>query len=223
MAQLAPRAGAASVTIIDINADRLGTAVRYARRGWPVFPCKPGSKVPATKHWFRDATTDLAQIERLWGCWPNIAIPTGGDGPDVLDVDVARGRRGCQSLHTAIRAGLVSASARLGGYSLRRDAPLLPRRCAAERQPAYCGGLPRQRATRGRRTATSRRLVGQPVTLSHGQPDHCSPHSNVATAARDMACQSSCTPRPGSSGVRARPSGSRVTGFSAPKFHGSAG
>ena len=89
--------------------DYLDAAVRYARRGWPVFPCKPGSKEPATAHGFLDATTDVAQIERFWSRRPdmNVAIATGGDGPDVLDVDVAHGRPGYQSLRAAIRAGLV--------------------------------------------------------------------------------------------------------------------
>jgi hypothetical protein len=60
-------------------------------------------------HGFRDATTDVAQIERLWSRRPdmNVAVATGGDGPDVLDVDVAHGKPGYQSLHTAIRAGFV--------------------------------------------------------------------------------------------------------------------
>lgn len=87
----------------------LDAAVRYARRGWPVFPCKPGSKEPAAAHGFRDATTDVPLVERFWSRRPdmNVAVATGGDGPDVLDVDVAHGKRGYQSLHAAIRAGLV--------------------------------------------------------------------------------------------------------------------
>jgi hypothetical protein len=27
----------------------LRQALAYARRGWPVFPCQPGQKVPATR------------------------------------------------------------------------------------------------------------------------------------------------------------------------------
>ena len=84
-------------------------AVCYARRGWPVFPCKPGSKEPATAHGFHDASTDVGLIERFWGRRPdmNVAIATGGHGPDVLDVDVGHGRAGYPSLHAAIVAGLV--------------------------------------------------------------------------------------------------------------------
>jgi Bifunctional DNA primase/polymerase, N-terminal len=87
----------------------LDAAMQYARSGWPVFPCKPESKEPATAHGFRDATTDMAQVERFWSRRPemNVAVATGGNGPDVLDVDVAHGKLGYQSLHTAIRAGLV--------------------------------------------------------------------------------------------------------------------
>ena len=68
----------------------LRQALAYARRGWPVFPCLEGQKVPATRHGFRDATTDEQQITGWFGRNPhlNVAIATGAPGPDVLDVDV---------------------------------------------------------------------------------------------------------------------------------------
>lgn len=64
-------------------------ALGYAARGWPVFPCRPGSKEPATRHGFKDASTDPDQIRRWWQHDPaaNLAIATGAPGPDVLDVD----------------------------------------------------------------------------------------------------------------------------------------
>src|SRR5579859_4487703 len=67
----------------------LSQAMAYARRGWPVFPCQPGAKMPATRHGFRDATTDPQQIRWWWDRQPaaNVAIATGAPGPDVLDVD----------------------------------------------------------------------------------------------------------------------------------------
>ncbi len=67
----------------------LGQALAYARRGWPVFPCLPGQKIPATTHGFRDATTDEQQITAWFTRHPgrNLAIATGAPGPDVLDVD----------------------------------------------------------------------------------------------------------------------------------------
>ncbi len=67
----------------------LHQALAYARHGWPVFPCLPGEKIPATAHGFRDATTDEQQITEWFGrgfTW-NLAIATGTPGPDVLDVD----------------------------------------------------------------------------------------------------------------------------------------
>jgi len=64
-------------------------ALAYARHGWPVFPCLPGQKIPATAHGFRDASTDEQQITAWFGrgqAW-NLAIATGAPGPDVLDID----------------------------------------------------------------------------------------------------------------------------------------
>jgi len=66
----------------------LRRALEYASRGWPVFPCRPGSKEPATRHGFRDASTDPGPDQVL------VAAPASCQpcdrhrpGPDVLDVD----------------------------------------------------------------------------------------------------------------------------------------
>jgi Bifunctional DNA primase/polymerase, N-terminal len=67
----------------------LRQALAFAARGWPVLPCQPGEKTPATRHGVRDATTDPGQITSWFGRHPdwNLAIATGAPGPDVLDVD----------------------------------------------------------------------------------------------------------------------------------------
>ena len=67
----------------------LRQALAFAGRGWPVLPCQPGHKTPATRHGVRDATTDPGQITAWFGRHPdwNLAIATGAPGPDVLDVD----------------------------------------------------------------------------------------------------------------------------------------
>jgi hypothetical protein len=67
----------------------LRQALAFATRGWPVLPCLPGQKIPATAHGYRDATTDPGQITDWFGRHPdwNLAIATGAPGPDVLDVD----------------------------------------------------------------------------------------------------------------------------------------
>ena len=85
-------------------------ALTCAERGWPVFPCKPGTKEPATRHGFRDATTDPDQIRAWWARWPdaNLAIATGAPGPDVLDVDHhGDAGNGYTALSRLKRAGLL--------------------------------------------------------------------------------------------------------------------
>jgi Bifunctional DNA primase/polymerase, N-terminal len=86
-------------------------ALAYARHGWPVFPCQPGSKEPATRHGFHDATTDPDQITWWWDRHPvaNLAIATGAPGPDVLDVDQhGQAGNGFPALSKLIRAGLTT-------------------------------------------------------------------------------------------------------------------
>jgi hypothetical protein len=65
-------------------------AVAYAGRGWPVFPCRPMSKIPATLNGFNDATIDEAKIREWWTACPtlNIGIRTGAiSGFVVIDLD----------------------------------------------------------------------------------------------------------------------------------------
>jgi bifunctional DNA primase/polymerase-like protein len=67
----------------------LTEALALAARGWPVFPCQPGRKLPATPHGHLDATTDPDRIAGWFTRHPhwNLAVATGAPGPDVLDVD----------------------------------------------------------------------------------------------------------------------------------------
>jgi hypothetical protein len=92
----------------------LRQALAYARRGWPVFPCLPGQKIPATAHGFRDATTDEEQITAWFGrgfTW-NLAIATGAPGPDVLDVDQhGEAGNGYPAFAKLERTGLVDGAA----------------------------------------------------------------------------------------------------------------
>jgi hypothetical protein len=69
--------------------DTLRQALAYAARDWPVFPCQPGQKIPATTHGYRDATTNPRQITEWFTRHPgrNLAVATGAPGPDVLDID----------------------------------------------------------------------------------------------------------------------------------------
>jgi Bifunctional DNA primase/polymerase, N-terminal len=97
----------------DRTAER---ALACAAHGWPVFPCQPGEKIPATRHGFLDATTDPDQITWWWQRQPgaNLAIATGHPGPDVLDVDQhGKAGNGFAAFNQLKRAGLIDGAGTL--------------------------------------------------------------------------------------------------------------
>jgi hypothetical protein len=68
----------------------LATALDYAALGLAVFPCLIGTKEPATRRGFYDATTNPATLRRWFGSQQsyNIAVATGlASGVWVLDAD----------------------------------------------------------------------------------------------------------------------------------------
>lgn len=96
-----------------MTGDMLRQALSYAERGWPVFPCQPGQKVPATWHGYRDATTDQDRITAWFSLSPawNLAIATGTPGPDVLDVDQhGKAGNGFAAFGRLRRAGLLNGA-----------------------------------------------------------------------------------------------------------------
>ncbi len=69
--------------------EKVDAALRYAARGWAVFPCC--GKIPLTAHGFHDASTDTATIEAWWRENPDalISVATGrASRVVVLDIDV---------------------------------------------------------------------------------------------------------------------------------------
>ena len=72
----------------------LDDIIAYAQSEWHLFPLKPRSKEPATRHGFRDATTDTASIKQCWSKHPdfNVGIATGAVcGIFVIDIDPRHG------------------------------------------------------------------------------------------------------------------------------------
>lgn len=85
--------------------DPLESALKLHEFGWPVFPvhsvldgrcscgnpgCEHPAKHPLTRHGFKEATTNVDQIQHFWSRWPsaNIAVVTGKQsGLVILDVD----------------------------------------------------------------------------------------------------------------------------------------
>lgn len=97
---LLPFAQAASLPLRD-------AARVYARAGVPIFPCIEGTKRPATKHTFYDATTDLDQIDWWWSRHPHSNIGLGtGNTVDVLDIDVHQAGNGFAALRSLLQMGL---------------------------------------------------------------------------------------------------------------------
>ena len=71
-------------------------AAEYAARGWAVFPCVPGGKVPLgtlAPHGVKDATTDAMKIREWWTAEPNanVAIAAGRSGLVIVDCDGTEG------------------------------------------------------------------------------------------------------------------------------------
>lgn len=68
-------------------------ALKYAKRGWSVFPVKR-NKAPYTDNGFHDATTDPSIILKWWQKFPdaNVGIATGhlSHGLTVIDIDIDR-------------------------------------------------------------------------------------------------------------------------------------
>jgi hypothetical protein len=65
-------------------------AVAAARRGWAVFPCRPGDKRPAVDRWEQRACADPDIVARRWpSSRHNIGLACGPSGLVVVDLDTA--------------------------------------------------------------------------------------------------------------------------------------
>ena len=105
------------------------SAIEYAKHGWAVIPLKPHSKVPATLHGVKDASTDIEQVRKWWAQCPNynigVACGEKSNGLIVIDLDIDedKGLNGYENLcqweneHEKFPDTVQSITGR-GGYQL---------------------------------------------------------------------------------------------------------
>jgi hypothetical protein len=123
-ALLSQSAGAAVDRLDPHPAHRPGdAALWYVAHGLHVFPCKPSTKVPATRHGVKDATLDDTVVAGWWTAMPtaNIGIATGWL-LDVLDFDGEGGHASWGEHHGGSWGGLrrvgVASTPRPGGLHI---------------------------------------------------------------------------------------------------------
>lgn len=131
------------------DVDTLGAAALHlAAAGCYVFPCRPGGKLPATSHGFKDAARDPATIVGWWVRCPtaNIGLATGATGLVVIDLDGAEGIdnwRYLREQHPGTPVTLTAATPSGGAHLYYRADPDRPVPCSTSR-------LARKVDTRGR-------------------------------------------------------------------------
>ena len=130
----------------------LRQALAFAARGWPVFPCQPGQKIPATRHGFRDATTDHRADHRLVRPPPRLEPGHRHRRPRPRRPGrrpARPGRERVRRLRPAPRRRAAGRRRRLRPHPQRRAARLLHRLRPAQRPPARPPpGLPLPRRLR---------------------------------------------------------------------------
>ena len=199
-----PRAGRRPALEHAMTDATLRQALAFAARGWPVLPCQPGQKTPATRHGVRDATTDPGQITAWFGRHPdwNLAIATGAPGPDVLDVDQHGEAGNGYAAFSQLRGGRAAGRGpRLRAHPQRRAARLLHRHRPAQRPPARSSpGLPLPRRLRPRPALPGRRQA------LPADPDTPRPTARWTGTPSSATCNPSASPRPGTPSPAARTS-----------------
>lgn len=91
----------------------LGVAVALARHGVAVFPCG-ADKAPRTSRGFKDATTDLLQVERWFsdglGARSRVGVVPASAGLAVLDLDTVEGGLALAEAQVELHTGVERQS-----------------------------------------------------------------------------------------------------------------
>lgn len=73
-----------------MNADQWSQWIsEYCEKGYQLFPCKPGSKIPATTHGVYDATDEWVDLTDYFKQHPDANLGLAADGLLIVDVDGA--------------------------------------------------------------------------------------------------------------------------------------
>ena len=118
---------------------RLGQALAYAARGWPVFPCQAGQKIPATAHGHLDATTDPRADHRLVRPPPGLEPGHRHRRPRTRRPGRRRPRprrERVRRVRPAVQGRPAGRRRHLRPHPQRRTARLLHRHGPAQRPPA---------------------------------------------------------------------------------------
>lgn len=85
--------------VVATKSKQHAAALKYASEGFRVLPTWPNAKNPLTTNGFKDATTDIQQINQWWAKCPkaNVAIYT--QDLLVLDLDVKSGINGIAAIN----------------------------------------------------------------------------------------------------------------------------
>lgn len=101
----------------------LAHALSYARRGWPVLPIAPGTKIPAGGNGIDHATTDQAQIERWFKHQPDAGIGIRLDRAGLVAVDIDPRNGGDLELMADLPITLTAQTGGGGRHLIYRAAP----------------------------------------------------------------------------------------------------
>jgi hypothetical protein len=95
----------------------LDYALRYAERGWRVFPCNI-DKTPKTENGFKDASRDPEKIKAWWSQYPDASIGMAcgkESGVWVLDIDMPDGIKSLSEIERENERLPKTLSQRTGG------------------------------------------------------------------------------------------------------------